>query len=98
MVKVKAIIYRELRESPIKVDYNDICFHFSSCFNKNRFNSKIENYCKEEKLKLQNKYHVEIESDDLFAIAFYKKIEHRGFYITNEDGELKDKVKIKVGD
>lgn len=87
---METIVYKDVKESPFKIDYANICFHFSSLFNKNRFNKNVNLYVNEEELKIRNKYQLEIDMHKYLAIAFYKKIEKRGFYITFENNELKD--------
>ena len=42
-----------------------------------------ENYIKEENLKIENKYHVNLLANYYLLISFYNKIEKRGFRVEN---------------
>ena len=78
---METIVYKDVYKSSFKDDYAGICFHFSSLFNYRRFRSGITDYIKEEELKIRNKYQLEIDMKKYLAIAYYKKIEKRGFYV-----------------
>jgi hypothetical protein len=64
----------------------ELIFYFSSEFNKRRFINGYEEYIVDETHKLESKYHVKLDLEIELTIAFYKKIEKRGFRITNENG------------
>ena len=85
---METIVYKDVKESPFKMEFADICFHFSSLFNLTRFQKNVENYVSEEELKVRNKYQLEIDLKKYLAIALYKKIEKRGFYVKLDDEEL----------
>ena len=72
---METIVYKDVKESPFQMDFADICFHFSSLFNLNRFRKNVDLYVSEEELKIRNKYQLEIDMQKYLAIAFYKKIE-----------------------
>lgn len=78
---METIIFRDVKNSSYKDVYSDICFHFSSLFNLRRFRTNIEKFVNEEELKIRNKYQLEIDMTKYLAIAYYKKIEKRGFYV-----------------
>lgn len=56
-------------------------FYFTSIFNKERFENNYNYFIEEETNKLQAKYHVKLNIDEILLIAFYKKIEKRGFKV-----------------
>lgn len=97
---METIVYKDVNKSSFKDDYAGICFHFSSLFNLGRFRSGIADYINEEELKIRNKYQLEIDMKKYLAIAYYKKIEKRGFYVLIENEEFNEidyinKVEIK---
>lgn len=87
---MKTIVYKDVKESPFKEIYSGICFHFSSLFNRSRFKNNIDNFVNEEELKIRNKYQLEIDLKKYLSIAYYKKIEKRGFYVLIEDDEFNE--------
>ena len=93
---MKTIIYQNIKETVYSYEIYDLCFHFSSLFNKNRFIEKVENYVNIEEMKIINKYQLQIDIKKYLAIAFYKKIERRGFYISNSGEDIPESFKIKV--
>ena len=93
---MKAIVYQNIKETVFNYEIYDLCFHFSSLFNKTRFVQNVETYVSIEEMKIINKYQLLIDIKKYLAIAFYKKIERRGFYITVDGEELKDDYKIET--
>ena len=81
-------IYYDLSESKYFLNYEGMTFYFSSPFNMKRFDVNADDYIKMESLKLDSKYHVKANYTLLLAIAFYKKIEKRGFRIEIDDKTL----------
>ena len=109
MARVSNHVYYDIFESDISIQYKDIIMFFSSEFNANRFQNKILNFIKEENDKLKSKYNVIVEFDEMLIIAYYKKIEKRGFrcykkiYYETEEYYLQiitedDIIKSKVGE
>ena len=78
-------VYNDLKESPFKVDFEGFELYFSSAFHRNKFKKNIHNYIKEETLKFQNRYKVNITMQDVFIIAYYKKCETRGFRVFRDN-------------
>lgn len=76
-------IYHDLTESNEFVELLQSRFYFSSSFNKERFLKGYEDYIKEEEDKIKAKYGINISMRYYLLIAFYIKIEKRGFYIVN---------------
>lgn len=74
-------IYYDLTESNEFVEMLDCKFYFSSSFNKERFLGGYQSYIKEEEDKIIAKYNVLISLRFYLLMAFYLKIEKRGFYI-----------------
>lgn len=76
-------IYHDLTESVEFVELLQSRFYFSSSFNKERFLKGYEDYIKEEEDKIKAKYGINISIRYYLLIAYYIKIEKRGFYIVN---------------
>ena len=93
---MKAIVYQNIKETVFNYEIYDLCFHFSSLFNKNRFEQNVKTYCNIEEMKIINKYQLQIDIKKYLAIAFYKKIERRGFYISIGDKPIPDNFKIEI--
>ena len=74
-------IYYDLTESNEFVELLECRFYFSSSFNKERFLKNYESYIKEEEDKIIAKYGILISIRFYLLMAFYIKIEKRGFYI-----------------
>lgn len=109
MARVSDHVYYDIFESDLSITYKDLIMYFSSEFNLTRFQNKILNFIKEENSKLKVKYNVEVEFDEMLIIAYYKKIEKRGFRVYKKinyvDGEFylqlitdNDIIKSKVGE
>lgn len=93
-------IYYDLTESNEFVELLNSRFYFSSSFNKERFLNGYQEYIKEEESKIIAKYKISISLRLYLAIAYYLRIEKRGFYIkqyreiTNDYSYILDKDKI----
>lgn len=77
----------DINNSNYSRQVNNYVFYFSSEFNLNRFNDGYNNYAINETNKLVAKYHVPIDIYDYFVLAYYKKIEKRGFKVLTYDGD-----------
>ena len=86
-------IYYDLTESNEYVELLSCRFYFSSSFNKERFLSGYESYIKEEEDKIIAKHGILISIRFYLLMAYYLKIEKRGFYITKYS-TLTDKYDI----
>lgn len=71
----------DISKSEYSYKYKDLIFFFSSQFNRNRFVLGFNNYVSEETNKLKVKYHVNISLENFLLVAYYKKIEKRGFRV-----------------
>lgn len=80
---MKSIVYNNIENSTYFIDVGKLRIYFSSEFNKNRFLKNYKTYIDEENAKVENKYHVKIVANYYLLIAFYKRIEKRGFRIEN---------------
>lgn len=74
-------IYYDLTESVEYVELLETRFYFSSSFNKERFLRGYKIYIKEEEDKIIAKYGITISLRFYLLMAYYLKIEKRGFYI-----------------
>ena len=86
----------KIRESEYKSLKYGLVFYFSSKLYLDKFNNNVNRYVDEETLKLQNKYKITCNFEVYLAISYYKKIEHRGFYVIDEvsNYEIKDNSKF----
>lgn len=87
-------VYYDLTESNEFVILENIKFYFSSSFNKERFMLGYETYVKEEGDKLKAKYGINVANYCNLLIAYYIKIEKRGFYLKRWSENTKDFDKI----
>lgn len=92
---MKTVVYQNIKETVFDYEIYDLCFHFSSLFNKNRFKENVQTYVNLEEMKIINKYQLQIDIKKYLAIAFYKKIERRGFYISFNGETIPDDFKIE---
>lgn len=85
-------IYYDIKTSTYSYTLWNIKFYFSSKFYLHKFKNEIENYISKENQKLKIKYKLEIDVEKMLAIAYYKKIEKRGFYAysISKDKEIKE--------
>lgn len=73
----------DINKSDKVFNIEDFRFYFTSDFNLNRFKEGYKEYAETENLKFKLKYRVNINFNKIFFIAFYKKIEKRGFRVYN---------------
>lgn len=83
---MRSKIYNNLKESSFTTKTNRFIFYFSSEFNKKRFDERYLTYVTDETIKINQRYHVfDIKFnkiiEQVLMIAFYKKIEKRGFVV-----------------
>lgn len=85
-------IYLDLNESEYKISVSGLVFYFSSQFYLDKFSKNVKEFIKEETIKINVKYKVNIDLTIYLMIAFYKKIEKRGFRIYDKvnDKELSE--------
>lgn len=82
------IVCYELEDSPFFVRLDDFMFYFSSSFYKTKFLKEYPDYIKNETLKLNVKYKMLVDADEMLLLAFYKQIEKRGFKVKYKGVEL----------
>ena len=80
----------DLNESTEIVELLNTKFYFSSSFNKERFLRGYESYIKEEEDKLIAKYGLNISIRYYLLIAYYMRIEKRGFLLKKYSEYSKD--------
>ena len=49
---MKTIVYQNIKDSVFDYEIYDLCFHFSSLFNKDRFIKNVETYVNIEGMKM----------------------------------------------
>lgn len=76
-----------LKESDYKTSFQGLTFYFSSELYLNKFKDNFQNYIKSESERIKAKYRINITNDIFLAIAYYKKIEKRGFRIVDENNK-----------
>lgn len=77
----------ELEESKYTYTYKNLTFYFSSMFYLNKFNNELKKFIDNETKKLYNKYKHNADYSILLAVALYKRIEKRGFYVLVDNKE-----------
>ena len=75
----------DINKSEYYFKVNKLTFFFSSKFNKTRFENGFIEYVKEETNKIKAKYKVDINLTNYLLLAYYKKIEKRGFKVLTYD-------------
>lgn len=91
----------DIQKSNYRFECNRLIFYFSSSFNLLRFRDHYSEYIVLETNKLKAKYHVNINIIQYLLIAYYKKIEKRGFRVltydvNNDIIELKEDYVFKI--
>lgn len=89
------IVYQNIEESPFSYRYDEFEFFFSSQFYKRNFKKRVDSFILEETYKIKNRYKIKNEKfvanlKEVLLIAFYKKIEKRGFKILKSGERLVD--------
>ncbi len=89
------IVYQNIEESPFSYKYDEFEFFFSSQFYKRNFKKRVDSFILEETYKIKNRYKIKDEKfvanlKEVLLIAFYKKIEKRGFKILKSGERLVD--------
>lgn len=74
----------KLDESDYKIIKHGLIFYFSSKLYLDKFVNNVDKYVEEETIKLKNKYKVNGNFILYLSIAYYKKVEQRGFYIFDD--------------
>jgi hypothetical protein len=75
----------DINKSEYYFKVNKLTFFFSSKFNKTRFENGFIEYVNEETNKIKAKYKVDINLTNYLLLAYYKKIEKRGFKVLTYD-------------
>ena len=75
----------DINKSEYYFRVNKLTFFFSSKFNKTRFENGFIDYVNEETNKIKAKYKVDINLANYLLLAYYKKIEKRGFKVLTYD-------------
>lgn len=73
-----------LNESEYKLTLEGITFYFSSKVYLEKFKNKVKEFISIETAKIYVKYKINLNLDIYFMIAFYKRIEKRGFRVFDE--------------
>ena len=75
----------DINKSEYYFRVNKLTLFFSSKFNKTRFENGFIEYVNEETNKIKAKYKVNINLTNYLLLAYYKKIEKRGFKVLTYD-------------
>ena len=75
----------DINKSEYYFRVNKLTLFFSSKFNKTRFENGFIDYVNEETNKIKAKYKVDINLTNYLLLAYYKKIEKRGFKVLTYD-------------
>ena len=87
-------VYYDLKESKEFIEMLDTRFYFSSSFNKERFLKGYQSFIKEEEDKIIAKYGISISIRYYLLIAYYMRIEKRGFYLKKYSDKTKEYDRI----
>lgn len=74
-------IYLDIEESEYFYKKYGYTFYFSSLKYLEKFKNNVDNYIKENNLKLKDRYKINLDFSVMFMITFYKNIEKRGFRV-----------------
>ena len=75
----------DINKSEYYFRVNKLTLFFSSKFNKTRFENGFIEFVNEETNKIKAKYKVDINLTNYLLLAYYKKIEKRGFKVLTYD-------------
>lgn len=79
---MKSKIYYDITKSPFFTDYENFKLYFSSANNLRKFKLQIDDYINEQAFYISNRYeHINCVFNELFILAFYKRLEKRGFKV-----------------
>lgn len=85
-------IYNNLEESEYTYNFEGLTFYFSSQKYQEKFKNNVKEYVVNERLKNYVKYKVQNSFEIYYSIAYYKKIEKRGFRIIANSKELQENI------
>ena len=87
-------IYLDLEDSTFFYRVYKYKFYFSSQFYRGNFIKKLEDFTKNEKLKLEMRYNTVVIDLTFFAFVLYNRIEKRGFRVEvyTDDNKLQDTI------
>ena len=96
-MKTKRGIYLNLNESDYKTSIDQLTFYFSSKLYLQKFLRYVDSFVDNEANKLYNKYKISNKNKMYFMVAYYKRVEKRGFRIVlNNKIELNENVVFKT--
>lgn len=97
-MKTSRGIYNNIFESTYYYNFGDFTLYFSSEFLLNKFKNKVCEYINNESYILKLRYNIELSCQNFLILAFYKKVEKRGFRVedrfTHKQIEEKSVYKI----
>ena len=82
------IVCYELEDSPFFLRIDDFMFYFSSDFYRDKFSKTYKDYIRSETLKLNVKFKMIVDADEMLLLSYYKMIEKRGFKVQYKGVEL----------
>ena len=87
-------IYLDLKETEYMITLSGMTFYFSSKLYLKKFIDNVNNYIKQENIKLCIRYNLNIDLSLFLMILLYRKIENRGFMIfyKNNNKEINENV------
>lgn len=89
-MRVSKNLYYDINESDLYTNFKEMIFYFSSDKNKERFDNGILDYVKQEQDKILCKYHIICDVSKMLALAFYMRIEKRGFRVLHNSKPIKE--------
>lgn len=82
------MVFYELENSPFFFRYQSFVFYFTSKFYLDKFEKGFKDYIREETLKLNVKYKMIADADEMLILSYYKTIEKRGFKVKYKGNDL----------
>lgn len=82
------IVWYNLNDSPFFLRINDFMFYFTSKFCMDKFERTYKEYIRDETLKLNVRYKMIVDADEMLLLSYYKKVEKRGFKVMYKGVEL----------
>ena len=77
-------VCNNINDSDIKIVKSGLIFYFSSDSYKRKFEQNVDEYVKNEVIKLENKNQVIANFELYFLIGYYKRLEKRGFKVYDD--------------
>lgn len=82
------MVFYKLEDSPFFLRIGDFMFYFTSKFYMDKYNNTYRDYVKNETLKLNVKYNMLVDAEEMLLLSYYKIVEKRGFKVQYKGVEI----------